>query len=177
MLHVQPSAWKRGLKPAQFISWLSVYVQRSGFEVWSADLNLDETAWTPGYSSAPSVRGGQWAQAGVSNWLPDHLWQERSRVQIPAGGRWEHVNFMELLSWDTVCRETCSPPSWSFRNRNHHSALLEVFYHRASRSRLLPFLSHFSSFPQSAWGAPRSVSLAANPWKVADWLCPPFDCH
>lgn len=31
--HVQPFAWKRGLKRARFISWLAVYVQRSGFGV------------------------------------------------------------------------------------------------------------------------------------------------
>lgn len=107
MLHVQPSVWKRGLKPAQFISWLSVYVQRSGFEVWFADLNLDQTAGIPGYFSALSVKQGQRAQTGVCIWLPDHLRQERAQVQIPAGGRWEHVNFMDLFSWDTVCRKTC----------------------------------------------------------------------
>lgn len=114
----------------------------------------------------------------------NHLQWWRSQVPIPAGGTLEHTGFMYLFKWNMYNQmpwpSQGSVSSRVFRKRNIPNFLVPLSLTRTLSLILkvkIPPLSSpllFVFFPK-CWGAPRSVRLAANPWKVADWLCSPLN--
>ena len=158
----------------------------SGLKDWSADLSPDETAWIPGNISPQLVSGSA---------SSDRSLYFTSRPPAAGGGR--RFTSQLVVDWNMwtsctclneICTNECpgtsqarSPAELSAKETSTTFScpfFRLSFYPWSWRSRFLLFLPLYcSSFPQSAWGAPRSVRLAANPWKVADWLCSPFECY
>lgn len=142
---------------------------------WSADLGLREPAWNCGFIYPQLIRGSASSdRRPYFTWKPPAV-REVDGLRPQLGVDWN------MWTSCTCLNEICPAKSWgSICLRVQWEKHVQLSFATVSfilKVKIPPPFSpstHSSSFPQSAWGAPGSVRLAANPWKVGDWLCSPF---